>query len=113
MVSFMPMIMIFIIFILIGSLACVANCIRMKSLVARKAQFDAICQQHNPNLASREIRWTVGEYGAYFTVELDGVAKALASSPQAQTMMGLNQMLGGGIMPGMMNGFQPGFYDAT
>ena len=60
----------------------------------------------------------MGEYGAYISLELDGVAKTLANNPQTQAMMGLNQMLFGmtpgmmpGVMPGAINEFQPGFFN--
>lgn len=66
---------------------------RKKALEARQAEFQQYCDtQNNSVFQSKGVRWTVGTYGAWFTMELDFIARDLAQ-------------IGGGA--GQMNSFNP------
>ena len=52
-----------------------------------------MCDTENQMLQSRLIRWTVGQYGAFLTVELDGVARNMINMGGGMGM-GMNMGMG-------------------
>ena len=51
---------------------------RKEALIAREQEFKAVIARENQQyFQSRDIRWTVGRYGAWLTIELDYIARKM------------------------------------